>query len=112
MTDRATLEALLARVLEGNESDDLEREIALQIGGWTYQRKKWQKKFWWYDSDHNTARFLFGLNLPPPYLRQMKAVHHLADYLGISERIKWTAMKCPRDALAACLKARMEAQGE
>ena len=49
MTDRATLEALLVRVLEGTGPDViLDQDIAIALG-WTLKKRGKEKRAWWRD---------------------------------------------------------------
>ena len=77
MTNRATLEALLARVLEGTGPD---QELDLRI-----------------------ARELFDSE-PLGHAAGMK------DEMLLASVVSWPHYTKHRDVIAACLKARMEAQ--
>ena len=51
MTNRATLEALLARVLEGTGPHViLDQDIAIALG-WTLKKRGKEKRAWWRDSE-------------------------------------------------------------
>lgn len=136
MTDRATLEALLARVVEGEGWDaKLNADIAVTLGGW---ERKWHDSerphgWYWRRGDYSWTAEMDGY--PSDYLGSLDAV--LRDLLpegwsweiysdGIallwkqppepsSIRRTVTAPRCATPAralIAACLKARMEALGE
>lgn len=133
MTDRATLEALLARVLEGEGPDrELDAEIARMLlpsdadavtrsrYGWSYRvfgPDGWDDE--WLENKPYTASLDATLTLVP------EGWHSL---IGARPDWPWVQMwefplpcrKVPttnaptiqRALIAACLKARMEAQGE
>ena len=131
MTDRATLEALLARVLEGTGPDrELDAEIALafgvvssRTGNCFYGHKYYSvmvldRDFYEHDG---TAPEL------PPYTASLDAALTLlpegwgwrrrsnltmALVYGESEKYDLVSVHCdpPRALIAACIKARMEAQ--
>ena len=141
MTDRATLEALLARVLEGSGPDrELDADIALafgivssRVGNCFYGHKHYSVMVLdrdYYDHDGNAPEL-------PPFTGSLDAVlrdllpegwswyvamrHYLAP-VGASgsvwqagqQRATFTAdaATLQRALIAACIKARMEAQGE
>ena len=85
MTERATLEALLARVLEGTGPD---RELDLRI-----------------------ARELFDSE-PLGHAAGMKDEMLLASNGWGAPMVSWPHYTKHRDVIAACIKARMETQGE
>ena len=130
MTDRATLEALLARVLEGTGPDrEIDGQLAL-LKGYTYEKRKGEKFPWWRRPDGFRISIWGDQNKPPPYTASLDAV--LRDLLpegwgwrrrsnltmalvyGESEKYDLVSVHCdpPRALIAACIKARMEAQGE
>ena len=135
MTDRATLEALLARVLEGTEPDrELNAGIAVMVGGW---RRKWHDSerphgWYWRRGDYSWTAEMDGY--PSDYLGSLDAALTLVpegwnweiysdgiallwkqppEHLSIRRTV--TAPRCATPAralIAACIEARMEALGE
>ena len=140
MTDRATLEALLARVLEGEGWDaKLNADIAVALGGW---ERKWhdsERPHGWYWRRGDYSWTAEGDGYPSNYLGSLDAVVRdlllngwdwartpqgdkvlVAVFIDIplpdgswkSEWIGEIHADDKRALTAACLKARMEAQGE
>ena len=135
MTDRATLEALLARVLEGEGPDrELDGEIALTLGGW---ERKWcanELPSGWYWRRGVFSWTAEGDGYPSNYSASLDAALTLVPegwrwWVNSSGYARlWLPGKdgqapqaiayCehratpPRALIAASLKARMEAQGE
>jgi len=137
MTSRATLEALLARVLEGTGPDrKLNADIAVTLGGW---ERKWhdsERPHGWYWRRGDYSWTAEGEGYPADYLGSLDAAltlvpegwsWHVAlrTYLTFfratgsvwqegQQRATFTADAATpaRALIAACLKARMEAQGE
>jgi len=137
MSERATLEALLARVLNGEGPDrELDGEIALAFGivssrsgNFFYGHKHYSVMVLdrdYYDHDGNapelppfTGSLDAALTLVPEgceWLRktpQTMTVYRVPDDLKEWARhIDSHAATPARALIAACLKARMEAQGE
>ena len=140
MTDRATLEALLARVLEGEGPDrELDAEIARLLlppdadavtrsrHGWSYRvfgPDGWDDE--WLENKPHTASLDAALTLVPEgYWWQIssgKRRHYDPQagaelfFAGGPNRgditVSADAATPPRALIAACLKVRMEAQGE
>ena len=140
MTDRATLEALLARVLEGAGPDrelDADIEACLtgrvthpRAPGWTFEAQDTELKL----ARLVNIRFISRASRPaPPYTASLDAALTLVPdgwlyeiYSGNNE--DWAEVKLTptvgfanpvidattpaRALIAACLKARMEALGE
>ena len=75
MTDRATLEALLARVLEGEGWDaKLNADIAVTLGGW---QRKWhdsERPHGWYWRRGDYSWTAEGEGYPADYLGSLDAV--------------------------------------
>lgn len=133
MTDRATLEALLARVLEGGGQDrELDGQLAL-LKGYTYEKHKGDKFPWWRKPDGFRISIWGDQNKPPPYTTSLDAALTLVPegwlyelhsgndedwaevtlFPYLARATFWTRAPTPARALiAACLKARMAAQGE
>ena len=129
MTNRATLEALLARVLEGTGPDrEIDGQLAL-LKGYTYEKRKGEKFPWWRRPDGFRISIWGDQNKPPPYTASLDAV--LRDllpegwYAEIGTRPDWPWARLfreaplrvtdivsgptpPRALIAACIKARME----
>ena len=129
MTERATLEALLARVLEGTGPDEkIDGQLAL-LKGYTYEKHKGDKFAWWRRPNGWRIGTYGNENRPPPYTASLDAALTLvpegwdwrrrsnltmALVYGESEKYDLVAVHhepC-RALIAACLKARMEALGE
>jgi hypothetical protein len=140
MTDRATLEALLARVLEGAGPDrelDADIEACLtgrvthpRAPGWTFEAQDTELKL----ARLVNIRFISRASRPaPPYTASLDAALTLVPdgwlyeiYSGNNEdwaEVKLTpyragscfeacAVTPARALIAACLKARMEALGD
>ena len=82
MTSRATLEALLARALEGEGPDViLDQDIAIALG-WTLKKRGKEKRAWW--RDHEGRK-----RIPPRF-----------------------SVEFYRETIADLIKIKMEAQGE
>ena len=139
MTDRATLEALMNRVLEGTGPDrEIDGQLAL-LKGYTYEKRKGEKFPWWRRPDGFRISIWGDQNKPPPYTASLDAALTLlpddrdwhvqrnrslgACWASISpakhdlKLREWGSgmMKAAtpeRALMAACLKARMEAQGD
>lgn len=137
MTDRATLEALLARVLEGEGPDrELDAEIACAVNGFTMHEDSnpgdghfafWHGKPWeslcsncsgW---PHYTTSLDAALTLVPEGWSWYSAMRHYLAPVGAAGSV-WQAGQSSatftadaatpaRAIIAACIKARMEAQG-
>ncbi len=123
MTDRATLESLLARVVDGEGWDaKLNADIAVTLGGW---ERKWhdsERPHGWYWRRGDYSWTAEGEGYPADYLGSLDAVlrdllpegwawcvamrHYLAPVGAVD------AADIQRALIAACIKARMEAQGE
>ena len=108
MTDRATLEALLARVLEGIGPDrELDRAIAMAL---TPKARRGM-----YVRRHYTTSLDAALTLVPEgWDWRHRSNLTMALVYGESEKYDLVAVHhepC-RALIAACIKARMEAQGE
>ncbi len=136
MTDRATLEALLARVLEGDKPDrelDAEIWIASERGASDLAAPPWRYLgggCWNDDSEPYGHNKVYA----PPYTASLEAALTLVPegwYWSVSGVVNkeyharivpptvsrktfmgyWSEAKtAPRALIAACLKARMEAQ--
>ena len=115
MTDRATLEALLARVLEGSGPDrELDRAIAMALPP-KARRGMFVRR-------HYTGSLDAALTLVPEgwawsVSGTVNRVYHarIAPHAGSLKTFLgywFEAKSAPRALVAACLKARMEAQGE
>ncbi len=136
MTERATLEALLARVLEGTGPDEkIDGQLAL-LKGYTYEKHKGDKFPWWRRPDGLRIAFYGNENRPPPFTASLDAAltmvpegwswfvamrHYLAPVGAAGgvwqvgqQRATFTADAATpaRALIAACLKAMMEAQDE
>ena len=134
MTNRATLEALLARVMEGEGWDaKLNADIAVTLGGW---QRKWhdsERPHGWYWRRGDYSWTAEGEGYPSNYLGSLDAALTLVpegwrydlssgDLLEkpaarltpdcASPHFEGYAQTVPRALIAACLKARMEALGE
>ena len=113
MTDRATLEALLARVLEGTGPD---RELDFAIAA----------AFGWPDSPNlhqHARRYTESLDaaltlVPEGWLYELHSGNdedwaEVTLFPYLAKATFWTrAATPPRALIAACLKARMEGLGE
>ena len=134
MTDRATLEALLARVLKGTGPDrklDAEIEACLtgrvthpRNPGWTFEPQDVE----WKLARLANSPFISQASRPaPPYTASLDAALTLlpegwgwrrrsnltmALVYGESEKYDLVSVHCdpPRALIAACIKARMDAQ--
>ena len=112
MTERATLEALLARVLEGTGPDrELDRAIAMAL---TPKARRGM-----YVRRHYTTSLDAAVTLVPPgvaWVRRTPSTMALVfrgDYgLLCDFRMAEVHIEPCRALIAACLKARMETQGE
>jgi hypothetical protein len=130
MTERATLEALLARVLEGTGPDEkIDGQLAL-LKGYTYEKRKGDKFPWWRRPDGLRIAFYGNENRPPPYTASLNDALTLVPegwHAEIGTRPDWPWARLfkdaplrvtdivsgptpPRALIAACLKAMMEAQ--
>lgn len=140
MTDRATLEALLARVLEGEGPDrELDAEIVaaftrgvVGLGdetpdeNWRNRLYRWEPPRVWADSwlpvPKYTESLDAALTLVPEGWSWYSAMRHYLAPVGAAGSV-WQAGQSSatftadaatpaRAIIAACIKARMEAQGE
>ena len=138
MSDRATLEALLARVLEGTGPDrEIDGQLAL-LKGYTYEKRKGEKFPWWRRPDGFRISIWGDQNKPPPYTASLDAALTLLPegywwqiangnrrhydlkagaelfFAGGPNRgdmaFSADAATPARALIAACIKARMEAQ--
>ena len=134
MTNRATLEALLARVLEGTGPDrELDADISLalgivssRVGNCFYGHKHYSVMVLdrdYYDHDGNapalpsyTASLDAALTLVPEGWTWARYHGGVFECAMLDERRvlfeRGEAATPARALVAACLKARMEAQGE
>ena len=120
MTDRATLEALLARVLEGTGPDrELDEEIDLYFLEAGLRAPRFAILF---DAPRHTASLDAALTLVPEgwswhaalrtYLTPFRATGSVWQEGQQSALFNADAATPARALIAACLKARMEALGE
>ena len=125
MTNRATLEALLARVLEGTGPDrELDGDLAeaLQVGGnpWKHEGDGWIGV---HGFGCQAAMFTQSLDaaitlVPDGWDWLRKTERTMTVYRVPSDPKEWArhidihAATPARALIAACLKARMDAQGE
>ena len=73
MKERATLEVLLARVLEGEGPDrELDAEIALAVG-YTREKKGRERIAWWRDPKGQQLGYDGWHNFPPAFTRSLDA---------------------------------------
>ena len=123
MTERATLAALLARVLEGTGPDRALDKAILASMGFTWRGMAYwhhDEKTMWRGKTFFTASLDDAITLVPdrwavelvqalsgsPWHAKLRGGSALVPIIGA------TAATPPRALIAACLKARMEAQGD
>lgn len=122
MTDRTTLEALLARVLQGTGPDrELDKAILASMGFTWRGMAYWHhdEKTMWRGSTFFTASLDAALTLVPKgWLYELHSGNdedwaEVTLFPYLAKATFWTrAATPPRALIAACLKARMEGLGE